>query len=438
MFSFFQKTLVPKMAMISRLRYITVLRDAFMLAFPITIVGSFAVVLMNLPFVPPSVTGFFGSLFSNVPNATMGIMGVFTTFGIGYYLAESRDHKSEAHFTGITSLSAFLLVAGTVFVTTQGETINGVYEVSKLGASGMFVGIIVAFLAAELYCFVVSKGWKITMPSMVPPTVSKSFSALIPCVFSLTTIAIINYAIVTLTGQTLHALVFTTLQAPLLKIGATLPAFLLATFLVQFFWFFGIHGHNVVNPITGPIYTTLGLQNYEAFIAGQPLPNIITQQFQDIFTVSLGGSGMTLIVVLLMIFVMKSKHLKELGKLAIGPGIFNVNEPVTFGLPVVLNPIAIIPWILGTLIATAVAYYAMYFGLVPYTTGVAVPWTTPIFISGFMATNSIMGALLQLVQALIVGVIWFPFLKIMDKQYSEKNRKEDGEYIDPIEEAERV
>lgn len=188
-------------------------------------------------------------------------------------------------------------------------------------------------------------------------------------------------------------------------------------FLIQFLWFFGIHGHNVVNPMITPILQTLGLQNLEAYTAGLERTNIFTMQFQEIFTVSLGGSGMTLIVVLMMIFFMKSKTLKSLGKLAIGPGAFNVNEPVIFGLPIVLNSLAFIPWVFGTMISAAIAYFAMKLGIVPLTTGVAIPWTTPIFISGMMATNSIMGGVLQLVQALIVGVIWFPFLKMMDKKY---------------------
>ena len=166
-----------------------------------------------------------------------------------------------------------------------------------------------------------------------------------------------------------------------------------------------------------PILQTLGLQNLEAYTAGLERTNIFTMQFQEIFTVSLGGSGMTLIVVLMMIFFMKSKTLKSLGKLAIGPGAFNVNEPVIFGLPIVLNSLAFIPWVFGTMISAAIAYFAMKLGIVPLTTGVAIPWTTPIFISGMMATNSIMGGVLQLVQALIVGVIWFPFLKMMDKKY---------------------
>lgn len=427
MFEVFQNKIIPVMAKVSRLKYLLVLRDAFMLAFPATIFGSFAVVLMNLPFAPEGFTKVVTDIFGNANNATMAIMTIFVSLGIGFYLAKSNNHKDDAHFVAVTTLVAFLLVTPTSRVLESGETVTGLFNISQLGASGMFVGMIVSFIAAELHCFVIRKGWKITMPDMVPETVAKSFSALIPMLFSLTIVTLLNYGITKIFGNNLHALIFTWLQAPLLGIGGTFGALMVTQFLIQFFWFFGIHGHNVVNPMTSAILHTLGLQNLEAYTNGQERINIFTQQFQDIFTVGLGGSGMTLIVVLMMMFVMKSKTLKSLGKLAIGPGMFNVNEPVTFGLPVVLNPIAFIPWVFGTMFCGALAYFAMASGIVPLTTGVAVPWTTPIFISGMMATNSIMGGVLQLVQALVIGIIWFPFLKIMDKQYlAQDDEEEEG------------
>ena len=136
----------------------------------------------------------------------------------------------------------------------------------------------------------------------------------------------------------------------------------------------------------------------------------------ETFTVGLGGSGATLIVVIMLAFFMKSKLLKDVGRLALPAGIFNVNEPVIFGLPIVLNPTIAIPWIVAPMLSVTIAYLAMAWGLVPYTTGVSVPWTVPVFLSGFLATNSWKGALLQLVQIGVVGVVWFPFLKALDKQ----------------------
>ena len=136
----------------------------------------------------------------------------------------------------------------------------------------------------------------------------------------------------------------------------------------------------------------------------------------ETFTVGLGGSGMTLAVVIIMAFILKKKMYKDVGRLALGAGIFNVNEPVIFGLPIVLNATILIPWVLAPIVVTAFNYSVMAVGIVPAPTGVAVPWTVPVFFSGMLATNSILGGVLQLVDMVIVGFIWYPFLRMLDKQ----------------------
>ena len=136
----------------------------------------------------------------------------------------------------------------------------------------------------------------------------------------------------------------------------------------------------------------------------------------ETFTVGLGGSGMTLAVVIIMAFILKKKMYKDVGRLALGAGLFNVNEPVIFGLPIVLNATILIPWVLAPIVVTAFNYTVMAVGIVPAPTGVAVPWTVPVFFSGMLATNSILGVVLQLVDMVIVGFIWYPFLRMLDKQ----------------------
>ena len=136
----------------------------------------------------------------------------------------------------------------------------------------------------------------------------------------------------------------------------------------------------------------------------------------ETFTVGLGGSGMTLAVVIIMAFILKKKMYKDVGRLALGAGLFNVNEPVIFGLPIVLNATILIPWVLAPIVVTAFNYIVMAVGIVPAPTGVAVPWTVPVFFSGMLATNSILGGILQLVDMVIVGFIWYPFLRMLDKQ----------------------
>ena len=192
---------------------------------------------------------------------------------------------------------------------------------------------------------------------------------------------------------------------------------LIAVFLVQILWFFGLHGQVIVNSVMDPIWLSTAQDNYAAFTDGaSELPHIVTKPFMETYTVGMGGSGSTLIVVVLMAFFMKSRQMKDVGRLALGPGIFNVNEPAIFGLPIVLNAAIFIPWVLAPMVTTAFNYIMISTGIFPMTIGAIIPWTIPFFINGALATNSIMGGVLQLISMGIIGLIWYPFLKLVDKQ----------------------
>lgn len=395
-------------------RYLTVLRDAFMLSFPLTMFGSIVVVINNLPFFSDGTKETLSMLFGNGQNATMSIMTVFVTFGIGYYL--SKSYAVEGIFGGAVAFASFLILTPFVMTLADGSEVSGVLSLDRLGAKGMFIGMIAAFLAAELYCYITKKGWQIKMPDGVPPAVSKSFAALIPAVLTLTVFLVVNAVMTSIFHANLHDVVYDVIQKPLTGLGSSLPATLLALFLVQFLWFFGLHGQIIVNSVMDPIWNTLMLENLDAYKANQELPHIITKPFMETFTVGLGGSGMTLAVVLLMAFVLKKKQYRDVGRLALAPGIFNVNEPAIFGLPIVLNATILIPWVLAPLVVTTLNYLVMAAGIVPAPTGVSVPWTVPIIASGILATNSWLGGLLQVVDFLVVGLIWYPFLRILDRQ----------------------
>lgn len=395
-------------------RYLTVLRDAFMLSFPITMFGSIVVVLNNLPFFSDATKGTLGTLFGNGQNATMSIMTVFVTFGIGYYLSKSYD--VEGIFGGAVSFASFLILTPFFMTTESGETISGVLSLDRLGAKGMFIGMIAAFLAAEIYCRVTKRGWQIKMPDGVPPAVSKSFAALIPAIITLTVFLVINAIMTGVFNANLHDVVYEVIQKPLTGLGSSLLATLLALFFVQFLWFFGLHGQIIVNSVMDPIWNTLMLDNLEAYQNGDALPHIVTKPFMETFTVGLGGSGMTLAVVILMAFVLKKKQYRDVGRLALAPGIFNVNEPAIFGMPIVLNATILIPWVVAPLVVTTFNYLVMAAGLVPAPTGVSVPWTVPVVFSGVLATNSWLGGLLQVIDVVIVGLIWYPFLRVLDRQ----------------------
>lgn len=400
--------------------YLTVLRDAFMLSFPLTMFGSFIVVFNNLPFWPDSLKAQFSTLFGNGQNATMSIMTVFVTLGIGYYFSKAKE--VEAIFGAVVSLASFLILTPFFMTVMDGKKeiqASGLLSLDRLGAKGMFLGMIAAFLAAKLYVYLTQKGFVITMPDGVPPAVSKSFSALIPVLGTLLPFLLGNAVMVGIFNTNLHDVIYNIIQKPLTGLGTSLPGTIIAIFFVQFLWFFGLHGQVIVNSVFEPFWQTNGLDNAELLKKGndvlQSQGHIVTKSFMDTFTVSLGGSGSTLIVLILILAIMKKKQYKEVARLAIAPGIFNVNEPVIFGLPMVMNAMLFIPWLLAPLVSVIIAYAGFASGLVPLTTGAQVPWTMPALISGFLATNSIMGSLLQLVQMIAVGLIYLPFLLMIDK-----------------------
>ncbi|MGM9985932.1 MAG: PTS cellobiose transporter subunit IIC [Bacillaceae bacterium] len=424
MFEKFSNLLMPIAGKLNNNRYLAVLRDAFMLAFPMTVFGSMVVVLLNLPFLDSilsnSTITTLRDTFGVAQSATMSIMTVFVVFGIGYYL--SKSYNVEAVFGGAIAFASFLFLTPFVVQTDGGETISGVLSLDRLGAKGMFLGIITAFLATEIYRKVVQKDITIKMPAGVPPAVSKSFAALIPAFITLTTFLAIH-AIVTLVFKTnLHDVIYDVIQKPLTGFGSGIIPTLVIVFLTQILWFFGLHGQIIVNSVMDPIWNTLAIENVDAYTKTGEVPNIISKPFMDVFTVGMGGTGMTLAVIVAILLFMKSKQMKQVAKLGAGPGIFNVNEPIIFGLPVVMNPLIIIPWVISPMVVVTFTYIVMRIGLVPPPTGVTVPWTVPIGISGYLATNSIMGSLLQIANFFIVLAIWFPFLKVIDRMNMKKEQ----------------
>lgn len=430
--SFYDKIEGPIMTIgekINNIRFFSILRDSFMLAFPLTIFGSIMLIIANFPFMESMIgadaLATLQAMLGPASLATMNVMSVWVAIGIGYYYSKSED--CDPIFGAAIALCAFFVVTPWVSGAVSAVDSNGnlgkvvldsatVITTDRLGAKGMFVAMFGSFLSSYLYCFFTKKNWTIKMPEQVPPAVAKSFAALIPAFLTLCVFLLINIVFTFTPWGNVHDFIYKMIQAPLMGLGDSLGATVIAIFFVQLLWWFGLHGQILVNSVLDPIWNALMLENQAAFAAHQTLPHIVTKPFMETFTVGLGGSGATLIVVIMLAFFMKSKQMSEVGKLALPAGIFNVNEPVIFGLPIVLNPTIMIPWIIAPMLSVTIAYLSMAWGLVPYTTGVSVPWTVPVLLSGFLATNSVQGSILQLVQMAVVGVIWFPFLKAMDKQ----------------------
>ena len=413
-----ESVLMPLAEKIGKNKYLIAIRDGFLLSMPLLIVGSFFLLIANFPI--PGWTDFwarfFGdnwaSYFSKPTDATFSIMAVLAVIGIGYSFAEQMN--VDKLFGAAIALVSWFLIMPYEILVDGGSSVTGI-PLNWVGSKGIFVGIIVAFLSVHIYAWVNKKGWVIKMPDGVPPTVAKSFSALIPAGISILVFFIMNIVFAMTPYKNAFNFIFTILQTPLLRLGNTLPAMVIAYIFLHLFWFFGVNGGSVVGAVFNPILQTLSADNLAAFQAGQALPNIISQQFQDLFA-TFGGCGSTLSLLIAMLLFCHSKRIKELGKLALIPGVFGINEPIVFGLPIVLNPMILIPFMLVPTINIVISYFCMSIGLVPICTGVAIPWTMPVVLSGFLATGW-QGAVLQLL-LLILGVFisvseqkmtqWFP------------------------------
>ncbi|EMF0173089.1 PTS cellobiose transporter subunit IIC [Enterococcus hirae] len=416
-----EKVLTPMAKTVGENKYLIAIRDGFLLSTPLLIVGSLFLVLTNFPI--PNwnewMAGFLGENWAVMLNkpatASFDIMTILAVGGIGYSLA--KQFKVDAMQAAIISLVSFFIVTPfTTLFTPEGST--EVFEVGSLplrwmGSSGLFLGMVVALVATRMFVALIRTGWTIKMPDGVPPTVVKSFEALIPSFVILTFFMVANWVASLTTYGNLQEILFKFLQTPLLSLGNTLGAMIIAYLFLHFFWFFGINCSSVVGAVFNPVLRALSIENLNAFKDGHEIPNIITGQFQDMFA-TFGGGGSTLS--LIMILVCKSQRVKKLSQLSLVPGIFGINEPIIFGLPIVLNPIILIPFALVPTINIIIAYFCMDLGLVAYTNGIQLPWTTPPIISGFLVSGW-QASVLQGLLILLGMAVYYPFIKVLDNQY---------------------
>ncbi len=425
----FEDKVMPVADKIANNRYLCAIRDGFMLAMPLLIIGAMFLLFSALP-IPGYenfMAGIFGANWADfflVPyHATMAIMTLFVVLGISNSLSE--HYEQDGISTAVIALVCFfVLTPFTTNFTPKGSSaiykVDSVIPMEWIGSKGLFVGMLTAIFATEIVKSVYKKGWKITMPKGVPPAVSKAFSALIPGAIAISVFGIVRLIFCYTPFHTVHNLIFTILQVPLTSLGDSLGATIIANFFVSLFWLFGISGADVVEAVMNPIWLALSADNLAAYSKGVALPHVVTQQFVQIYT-WVGGSGCTLALCIALLTVCKSQQCKKIGQLGILPGLFNINEPVTFGLPIVLNPILAIPFIATPIVESIITYVCMAGGIVPAPNGVIIPWTTPVIIGGLFVSGW-QGAVLQAIELVIAFLIYLPFIKIVDRQYCEQEK----------------
>ena len=440
MFASLEKVMGSSAEKLGNNKVLIAIRDGFLVSTPLIIVASIFLVIANFPI--PGYVDFLAQFFGQgwpskmdaIIDSTFSVLGLLGAVGIGY--AYARQLESDPIAGGAVALVCFLIITPKVhsdFVNAaNGKAFNG-FALAHLGSAGMFLAMLTAIISVKIFVTIKNKGWVIKMPDGVPPAVTQSFAALIPSAFAMFFFFVVYLVFSATDYQYAHNFIYKILQAPLMGFGQSLIFEPIYQFLSTLFWFFGINGPAVTNTVFNPIHLALTAENLEAFKQGATLPNIFTGPFGDFFG-NFGGGGSTLSLVFLMVFFGKSERMKKLGRLAIVPGIFGINEMIIFGLPVVLNPLIVIPFILTPLVNTILATIATLIGLIPYTTGAALPWTTPFFFSGWLATGSIVAGLFQIVLIIIGMGIYYPFFRVIDKQYLHEEHQAANSLSDELDE----
>lgn len=247
------------------------------------------------------------------------------------------------------------------------------------------------------------------MPEQVPPAVSKAFAAVIPAIVVIGLAGLVHSLSLAFTGMDFKVFIEKTIQEPLMALGQSPITYIILILLSQLLWFFGLHGLNMVEPALNTLYSPALNANIEAVTAGGEAVNTLTRNFVDVYAMP-GGSGGTLALLIAIFIFSKRQESRELAKLAIAPGCFNINEPVIFGLPLVLNPIYFIPFIIAPPICIAIAYMVTEAGFVSRISA-SLPWVTPPVFHAVLATNGdIRAGILSAALLLLSVLIWTPFV----------------------------
>ena len=423
---FMEKYLVPVGMKISQQRHLSAVRDGMAVLIPLTIIGGFAC-LLAVPPVPAGLeaTNFFSSLLLGwqswaqansttlmIPyQLTIGIISVYVVCGVAFTFA--RNLKMDGINNMLSALLVYLCVSGAV------DLANGSIIMSRLGAGYMFGAMVIALLVVEINHFFIVKDISIKMPDSVPPNVAAPFNVLLSLVFNVVFFMVLNTVVINFTGAGLNDLVYTIFQ-PLMSATGSLPSILLINFIMTTFWFFGIHGANMVSVVVSPL-TTAGLAaNMEAYLAGEPMKYIFAGSVNSVF-----GNWITYTAMLVVIFLIaKSQQARSVAKIAIVPSIFNINEPSIFGLPTVLNIYTYIPLLICSVVNFS-SYYLLANAGILGKFYVTLPFTVPGPLAAFLSTMDWKTIVLWVALFLVDMCIVYPFIKTYDKQLQKSEANSD-------------
>ena len=409
-----EKKLIPVANAINNNRYISAVKNGMIASIPVTIAGSLFLVLAFLP-IPgwkEMIIGTFGSLdMLLIPFfVTMNVLGIYITILIAHNLAEHYKLDTKGA-TALSIAAYFMTLVGPLVKAGTWATTKGSITFGSMGSVTIFGGILVAILVVELqrFCHVKNIGFK--FPESVPKNIVSSFNVIVP----ITVVLLIFWVFTGILGLDLHKLL-NDLFRPLTSFLAGNNIFgpILTIFLICLLWTFGIHGPALINSLVRPILLQNLEANQEALKLGQEIPNIVAGSFYDVYG-HIGGSGATLgFLFAVFLVARKQKQLMTIASVSVVPGVFNINEPITFGVPIVMNPIMMIPFIVGPIITVSIGFISTSLGLVGKIVAPP-PWTTPNILMGYISTLDWRSIILALVTYVVLIVLWIPFVRIYSK-----------------------
>ncbi|OCG26859.1 PTS cellobiose transporter subunit IIC [Gilliamella sp. wkB108] len=441
-FVILQKYLMTPMAKISQFKIVRAVMAAGMASVPFSIVGSMFLVFNTLPMTFTGLEGLFeqtvfkiSDLYMIANTATIGILALYFNLVVGYELT-----RIEAEETGlkVNALNGAMLSAFAFFMTLpelvlqngivtllndQSELVfNGLRLkpfIFRLGTSGIFIAIVMAILATKLYFLCVRRNWVVKMPETVPLGVSRSFTALIPTFVIAFSVIILNGILIYLGTD-----IFNVISIPFTFVTNLTKSWLgvmVILFLIHALWVVGIHGASIIGAFITPIMLTNMAEN----TAGAHIP--FAGEFNNSLVI-LGGSGSTLLMTFFIAFCAKSSQLKILGRASAVPAIFNINEPIIFGMPIVYNPYLALPFFLAPMACGTLGYFAINYGLINPIIAL-IPWPSPMGIGAFIGTGGdYKAAIIAILSAILALFIYLPFVKFYDnKLYKDEQGKADNQ-----------
>ena len=423
-----QNVLLSISAKVESNKYLGSIKEAFTMFVPFIIVGSFGSMLNILVAGANGLAQWVPWLsnlspaFTAINFVTISCMSLPIAFLIGYKLAEKEEVPQLE--SGLIGLLSYLAVCpNTISTVVEGlkdPVVTSGLGSGVIGAQGLFVSMIMSILAVKLFKVLTNiDAIKIKMPDSVPTGIARSFNILIPIFIIITVFSVAGCLFNAYTGNYINVWIYNIIQVPLQALANTTVGIVILSLVNQIFWFLGIHGGMVIEGVRGPLSAAGIAENISAVQAGGVATNILTRGFWTSFVV-VGGGGITLSLLIAIFLFSKREDHKSIAKFSLIPGICGINEPVVFGLPLVLNPIFAIPFIINSAIAALIAIGATNIGFI--TCGILdCPPGLPVFITGFISYG-FNGIIVQAIILALTFVIWIPFVLLSNKQVEIENK----------------